>query len=709
MPAHHNLWLVAASLVIATLASYVALDLSRRVRSPDGAIHSVWWAVGSVALGTGIWSMHFVGMLGFSLPIPIGFTGFTTFISWVAAIGTSGVALWVASRADYSVRRVVAASLVMGAGICVMHYLGMAAIDIAPGIVWNWPMVALSVLIAVGASAAALVIFGLLVRVRAEKRFELQCLAAVAMGLAIFGMHYTGMAAANFQQGSVCLSANELGGDGMTGIVMVASSMLLLGTLFTSLLEARLQVVARRLSHSLEESNVQLKAANDELRQRAFTDALTGLPNRVLFEDRLRHALMRMGRANQSRTEERIAILFVDLDGFKPVNDSFGHDAGDLILRAAAVRLLAVVQDSDTVARIGGDEFLLMLEGVDDAAACVDVANRILKALSLPFDVLGKEVQISCSIGIVLHPDEGDADKLVANADAAMYAAKRNGGGNYAMFDASMVADAGDLLELQSDLRKALDRGEFELYYQPKVHGVGGGISGVEALVRWNHPERGLVGPVQFIALAERFGLIARLGDWIIGEACRQIAAWRAGGLTTNIAVNLSVMQLRETGLAERISHHLLRHDVPASHLMCEITESVAMEDITATQRTFEGLAGIGVYLSIDDFGTGYSSLSYLRQLPARQLKIDRSFVNDLESSEDARAVVAAVIQLAHALGLRVVAEGVENDGQRMILTDMGCDEMQGYFFAKPMPAGHFKAWASRFSVSEPRDARARA
>ncbi|MGJ7581223.1 putative bifunctional diguanylate cyclase/phosphodiesterase [Variovorax sp. RHLX14] len=704
LTADHNLWLVAASLLIATLASYVALDLSRRVLSADGIFSAPWWTVGSVALGTGIWSMHFVGMLGFSLPIRIGFTGLLTLVSWIAAVAASAVALWVASRADYSLKRVLIASLVMGAGISGMHYLGMAAIDMAPGIVWHWPTVALSVLIAVAASAAALSIFGLLVRVRQERRPQVQLLAAVLMGIAICGMHYTGMAAANFPAGSVCLSANALGGAGLTGIVLVASSMLLLGTLFTSLLEARLQVVARRLAHSLEQSNAQLKDANHELRRRAFTDALTGLPNRVLFEDRLYHALKRMTRANQLRIEERIAVLFVDLDGFKPVNDSFGHKAGDLILQAAAARLLGAARESDTVARIGGDEFLMMLEGVSDEAGCADVANRILHALTQPFDVLGRQVQIACSIGIVLHPDQGEADKLVANADAAMYAAKRNGGANYAMFESHMLADASDQLELQSDLRKALDRNEFELYYQPKIDGVGGGVSGVEALVRWNHAQRGLVGPLHFIGLAERFGMIVRLGDWIIDDACRQIAAWRDEGLSMNVAVNLSVMQLREDGLAERIAHALLRHGVPASQLMCEITESVAMEDIKATQRTFDDLARIGVYLSIDDFGTGYSSLSYLRQLPARQLKIDRSFVRELESKEDARAVVAAVIQLAHALGLRVVAEGVEHRGQRDILLRMGCDELQGFLFAKPMRASVLGIWLSDYlDASGPR------
>ena len=452
--------------------------------------------------------------------------------------------------------------------------------------------------------------------------------------------------------------------------------------------------MAQRLARSLRESNAELTKANHELQQRAFTDALTGLPNRVLFEDRLRHALLRMGRANQLKVEERIAVLFVDLDGFKPINDSFGHTAGDHILRAAADRLARLAGESDTVARVGGDEFLMLLEGVRDDAECALAANRVLRALAEPFSIMGKQLQIACSIGIVLHPDQGEPDKLVSNADAAMYAAKRAGGGNYAMFESSMGADAAMQLELQSDLRQALELKQFELHYQPKIDGLSKRMSGVEALVRWNHPQRGLLAPAQFIGLAERFGLIVRLGDWIIDEACRQIAEWHAQGMTMPVAVNLSVMQLREADFADRVEQALARHGVPASQLLCEITESLAMEDFKSTQRTFEGLARIGVFLSIDDFGTGYSSLSHLRQLPARQVKIDRSFVQDLETQDDARAVVDAVIRLAHALGLGVVAEGVETKAQRDILLAMECDELQGFFYARPMTAPALRHWS---------------
>ena len=694
MPSSYNLLVVTASFAIAMLASYVTLDLSRRVRTAQRRVGQAWWAAGSIVMGTGIWAMHFLGMQAFRLPIALGFAGGLTLLSWLAAVGASGVALGLASREQFGRAQLALGALVMGAGISGMHYIGMAAMEMAPGIVWSPVLVALSVLIAVLASATALAIFQWLRKVQPSQRLPYQLAASFVMTVAICGMHYTGMAAASFAMGSVCLSAGELGGPGLTAMVMIATGILLVSTLFTAILDARLQSMSERLTQSLQDSNIRLQEANDELQKRAFADALTGLPNRLLFEDRLLHALLHLDRANHHRVEDRLAVLFVDLDGFKPINDSFGHAAGDVILRSAAARLLQEAGEGDTVARVGGDEFLILLEDVSDVAASITVANRVLASLSQPFEVSGKHVQIACSIGIVVHPDHGDRNKLVANADAAMYAAKRAGGSCYALFEPHMGSDASEQLGLQNDLRQALDRGELALHYQPKIDGLRGQISGVEALLRWTHPKHGMVSPVVFIALAERFGLIGRLGNWVINEACRQTAEWGQSGMRMRVAINLSVHQLRESGLAERIEQALLRHGLESSQLLCEITESVAMEDIKATQRTFEGLARIGVFLSIDDFGTGYSSLNYLRQLPAQQLKIDRSFVNDLESSEDARAVVAAVVSLAHALGLRVVAEGVETGGQRDILLAMGCDELQGFFYARPMPADMLLAWS---------------
>jgi len=695
MPSDHNLWVVAASFLIAMLASYVTLDLARRVRTAQRRVGLAWWAAGSLVMGTGIWSMHFLGMQAFELPISIGFSSGLTLLSWLAVVGAAAVALGLASREQFGPMQLVLGALVMGTGISGMHYIGMAAMDMAPGIVWDPFMVALSVLIAVLASAAALLIFKLLRQVNPSQRFGYQMAASTVMAVAICGMHYTGMAAARFAVGSVCLSAGELGGPGLTVLVIMAVGMLLISTLFTSILDARLQSTAERLTESLQESNARLKAANDELQHRAFSDPLTGLPNRLLFEDRLRQGLLRLDRNNHDGVVDRLAVLFIDLDGFKPINDSFGHAAGDVILRCAADRLRLEARDGDTVARVGGDEFLLLLENVSDEEACIAVARRALTALSLPFELSDKQVQIACSIGIAIHPGHGERSKLVANADAAMYAAKRAGGSCHVLFEPHMGSDASAQLELQNDLRHALQRGEMSLHYQPKIDGQDGQICGVEALLRWNHPQHGMVSPMVFIALAERFGLIGQLGNWVIDEACRQIAEWKRSGAHIRVAINISAHQLRDNSLVTRIEQALTRHGVPASQLLCEITETVAMEDMKATQRCFDGLARIGVFLSIDDFGSGYSSLNYLRQLPARQLKIDRSFVKDLEFSEDARSVVNAVVKLAHALNLRVVAEGVETAAQRDILLAMHCDELQGYFFARPMAADALLAWSS--------------
>ncbi|WP_236024130.1 bifunctional diguanylate cyclase/phosphodiesterase [Comamonas suwonensis] len=694
MASSYSLVTVGFSIVIAVMASYVTLGLARRVHLASGGIGRIWWLIGSMVMGTGIWATHFIGMQAFQLPILLGYRGALTLISWVAAVAASALAFGVTTKTEYRWPHFVTASLAMGGGICAMHYLGMLAIDMSIPIVWNWSFVAISVVIAVLASATALSLFRIMFSLSGKKLRLFQVLAALVMGFAICGMHYTGMSAASFASGAICLSAEALNGPELTTIIVLTTAMLLIAAMFSTVLDARLQSTAFKLNESLKESNSKLQLANNELRQRAFADPLTNLPNRLLFEDRLIHALLRLERTNRSSVKDRLGILFVDLDGFKPINDSFGHAAGDEILIGAAQRLLAQARSSDTVARVGGDEFLVLLEDAQDAAACMAVANRILKSLSQPFQLGNKELQITCSIGIVVFPDHGDRDHLIANADAAMYVAKRNGGNSFAVFEPHMGSDASEQLELQSDLRNAIQRQQMSLHYQPKIDGERGSIIGVEALLRWTHPERGMIAPDIFIPLAERFGIIINLGNWVIEEACRQLAEWRGMGLQMRVAINLSVHQLRESGLAERITQTLQRHNVQASQLLCEITESVAMEDTQATQRTFEELRDIGVYLSIDDFGTGYSSLNYLRQLPAQQLKIDRSFIRDLETEEDARAVVHAVVHLAHALGLRVVAEGVETAAQRDILLNMHCDELQGYFYAKPMPADRLLAWA---------------
>ncbi len=689
---HYDPWLVAASIAIASFSSYVALDLARRIRAPDRAGAAAWRTGGSLVMGTGVWAMHFVGMRAFVLPVSLGYTSMLTLASWLAGVVASGIALDIASRGELTARRLAWGAVAMGAGICAMHYTGMAALDMAPGIAWDWRWVLASIVIALTASAAALVIFFRLSRPGQPGGAGLQALAAVVMGLAISGMHYSAMAAANFPLGAICLSANSLSGDRLESLVVLASLAVLGCTWLVSAVDARMQARTLSLAESLKTANARLLGANEELRRRAFLDPLTELPNRMLFEERLAQAVVRRDREiGPNRT--RIAVLFIDLDGFKPVNDSFGHGAGDRVLKEVARRLCRTARTGDTVARVGGDEFLLLMEEPADPQDCASLAEQLCLVMREPFDLADMVVEVSASVGIAAYPGDGERDKLIAHADAAMYAAKRSGGNTFALFEAHMDADVLPQLSLQRDLRHACERGELVLYYQPKVDGRSGQIHGVEALLRWRHPQRGMLSPTLFIPLAERYGLIGEIGSWVIDEACRQMREWCDIGVHIRVAINLSAHQLRDADLSGRIERTLARYQVDPERLLCEITESVAMEDIEATRRAFERLARNGVYLSIDDFGTGYSSLSYLRQLPAKQLKIDRGFVKDLEASRDARAIVDAIVRLAHALGLRVVAEGVETQGQRDILLELDCDELQGYLFAHPMPASELLSW----------------
>ncbi len=433
-------------------------------------------------------------------------------------------------------------------------------------------------------------------------------------------------------------------------------------------------------------------------------DPLTGLPTRVLFERRLYESAKR-----SDARKGRLAVLFIDLDGFKPVNDSFGHSSGDRVLERVGKRLRSCVRNNDVAARVGGDEFVLLLNGATQESAA-QTAAFVIEALSRPYSIEEREVTISCSIGIALYPDKCAANKLIARADAAMYAAKRAGGSRHCFFSPEMDMDAEANFDVLRDLRQALAGARsnegLELYFQPKIDARSGKVTAAEALLRWQHPRRGLLMPDAFIPLAERSGLMGPLGNWVIEAACKQARTWRDSGLRMRVAINLSAHQMRQDDLADRIADALRRYRIHPSLLTCEITESAAMEDTGTTQETFRRLGDLGAHLSIDDFGTGYSSLSYLRQLPAEELKIDMSFVKDVDRSADARAVVDAVVKLAHALGLKVVAEGVETPRQQQALVELGCDELQGYLFAKPMTARALLLWAlaDRSKLSDFRD-----
>ena len=426
-----------------------------------------------------------------------------------------------------------------------------------------------------------------------------------------------------------------------------------------------------------------LKESEEQFRQLAHYDILTKLPNRALFYDRLAHSLAQAKRNNWA-----LAVLFIDVDRFKHVNDTFGHSAGDQLLKQISRRLSGCVRSGDTVGRLSGDEFAVVLEHLAAAEDAAAVAKKIVNVLNTPFQLEGAELFVTASIGITVFPsDSTEQDTLIRNADVAMYRAKDRGRNNYQFYTPEMNRRTREMLSMESELRRALERDELVLHFQPKVSLLTGRITGVEALLRWRHPERGLVPPMDFIPLLEETGLIVQAGDWVLRAVCRQLQQWAAAGVpAVPVAINLSPRQFLAPDLAQNIRHVLDENGIDAALLEVEITESSVMPSPEEAIRTLEYLESLGVQSAIDDFGTGYSSLSHLKRFPLRALKIDRSFVRDITTDLDDAAITQAVISMAHSLGLKVVAEGVETEAQLAFLVRYGCDEVQGYLFSRPVP-----------------------
>src|SRR3954470_12035875 len=443
------------------------------------------------------------------------------------------------------------------------------------------------------------------------------------------------------------------------------------------------ELLLRSMQYSIERKRYQV-----QLEHQANYDALTGLPNRNLLHDRLKQAVY------AQRHARNVAVVFIDLDHFKFVNDSLGHSTGDKLLKGMADRLRLVLREGDTVARLGGDEFVLILTDQTNEEVISRAMQRITARVCEPIDIEGKELYVTCSAGISLYPQDGpDVDTLLKNADAAMYRAKEHGRNTFQFYTSEMNERVNERLALENALRRALERKEFLLHFQPRVDLKSGHVIGAEALVRWSHPEWGLVRPARFIPLAEETGIVVQLGEWVLREACRQARGWLDAGLKPGvISVNLSARQFRQEGLVRMVSRILEETRLDPMHLEIELTESMVMHNVEAAIATLQGLKSLGVALSVDDFGTGYSSLSYLKDLPIHALKIDRSFVRDigLGAEKDEGVLAAAIVSLGHALHLKVIAEGVETDAQLHFLKRHGCDQVQGFLYGEPVAPEQF-------------------
>jgi diguanylate cyclase (GGDEF)-like protein len=707
MTGSYNFWLVFLSIVVATIASYVALDLASRVAATQGTRSSRYWLFGgAISMGTGIWSMHFIGMLAFLLPIQIAYDIPITLGSLLIAAIVSGFALYTISHGRLSMRRLLGAGVLMGIGIAGMHYTGMAAIQVTPAIRYDPPLFATSVLIAIAASMAALWIAFQLRTETILSAFWKKAGSAVVMGIAITGMHYTGMASAVFAPNTVSsVGAQDIDNVWLASAIGVFTFMFLATTLLVSVFDAHLaNRTAKHAEHlrllnaDLEKQAAELSQTNlrlqEEVKERvrseeqiqylAYHDGLTSLPNRSLFSKLLNH-----GISQAHRRKKELAVLFIDLDRFKNINDTLGHDAGDTLLKEIGQRLKQCLRDSDTVARLGGDEFVVLLEELDDQKHVSVVAHKIQTSLVMPFATLGQEFHVTASIGISTYPTDGeDEQTLMKNADIAMYRAKEEGKNNFQFYSKELNEHSLERLTMESNLRRALERNEFRLHYQPKIDLRSGQITGVEALLRWQHPDLGMVAPAQFITMAEETGLIVPIGKWVLQTACRQNKAWQDQGLPRlSMAVNLSARQFSDENLLQDITSIVKESEMDPTLLELEITESMLMLNVEKAIRTLDALNEMGIRLAIDDFGTGYSSLSTLKRFPINSIKVDRSFIRDLPGGADDQSITEAIIAMGRTLSMTVIAEGVETKEQADYLRAQSCDEYQGFYFKKAMPA----------------------
>ncbi|OYY94953.1 MAG: hypothetical protein B7Y41_05180 [Hydrogenophilales bacterium 28-61-23] len=794
--------LVVLSILIAIFAAHAALSVTDQVRVARlNAQKLIWLTVGALVMGGGTWAMHFIGMLALRLPCRVSYDTGLTLISILPGIFASAVALRLISSRNFTKNRLFVSSLLLGMGIGVMHYTGMAALRLDGLLRYNPLLFGVSILVAVALAWLALSIHYRLQTQAVIARRWLRLISAAILGGAVSGMHYTAMAAAYFLSDGEPGRPDSMLDPSLLVAIVSAVTVLLIALVLVATVAQRHLAMARKLRQSeqklrrmletmregflmvdggqrVQEINpafcamlarpradivgrslldflaeadrpiylsvvetragdadnrmemalrqadgsplacefsmtrmfdddgnasglfalitdiTQRKQAEAQIRSLAFYDVLTQLPNRRLLLDRLGHAL-----ATSQRSGKFGAILFLDLDNFKSINDTQGHDVGDLLLREVAQRLQVGVRDDDTVARLGGDEFVVLIEALhgeqEHAAAQAEmVAEKLRDAINRPFSLHGREFHTSPSIGISLFlSQQASVDELLKRADVAMYQAKDAGRNTIRFFDPAMQARLDERIALLADLRHALTQQQLHLDYQAQVD-LHGRVFGAEVLLRWRHPQRGLVSPAEFIPLAEESNLILAIGHWVLQTACAQIKVWRGNPATRHLrlAVNVSARQFRQRDFVQQVESVLLEYAIDASLLKLELTESLVLDDVADTIAKMRALKILGVGFAMDDFGTGHSSLSYLKQLPLDQLKIDQSFVRDIATDPNDAAIVQTIIVMANSLGLDVIAEGVETQAQLEFLRQRGCPAFQGYLFSRPVALAQFEA-----------------
>ena len=665
--------LIGISFVVAFIASFIALDSAGKVAISNRRESTFWRLSGGATLGMGIWSMHFIGMLAMKMSMPINYhfslTAFSFFIALISATLAINIAI---SGNTLSTKRLVVATGILSAGVVTMHYVGMYAIIEHVAILWSHSLILLSVMIAIVASGVGL---WLACQLRQNTRRALinRLVAALIMALAIASMHYTGMGAATFTHfGHTVhngLSTLEL------SVWVCAVTLVILGImLVVSMVDSQLRT--SRLADNLHQLNCQLE-------HQVHFDALTGLANRTQIDACLQACLQ-----HSKLHQHQFALVFIDLDRFKVVNDTWGHHIGDQLLIASTQRIYSCLDDTMTLARLGGDEFILLVPDCNKEAITA-LLTRIAAAIGDPFTLFGYTIRVSLSAGSSIYPEHGSTlHELKVKADMAMYHVKQAGRNGWAIYSPEMEAIADTPPTFLQELSQALEHDQFELWYQPKYTAGDHSLTGFEALLRWHHPERGMLLPAEFLPALEETGLIIPVGKWVIQQACQQLHQWKLQGYAEwTLAVNLSPSQFEQHDIVDVVCSALAQYQLSPAYLTLEMTESTALKNLKRSAEVLNAFSALGITVSIDDFGTGYSNILMLKSLPARELKIDRVFVKDINENSKNTKIVSTIIDIAHSMNMQVVAEGIETQEQEILLTQMGCGVLQGFLFAKPLPA----------------------
>ncbi|MDU8419654.1 bifunctional diguanylate cyclase/phosphodiesterase [Pseudomonas syringae] len=697
----HNLFLVALAYGVACAACFATLDIADRVIQVD-ALKSrrLWKALGALCLAGGVWAMHFISMLAFQAPLKITYDLSITLISLLIVLVTALVAMRALTIPELTLRRCLTSAVVMGIGISVMHYLGMSAMRSTATQYYEPRMFALSILVAVLSSIALLTLSRHLRQYHGMFHQMFRYAVSLLLGAGLLTMHLMGMKALRLViPEGIELHVPSTENSQQLGLTIAAIALLTIaGSISAAMADKKLQ----GKEHDLQRVNAlltQLDQARVSLQQVAHYDPLTNLINRrgfnQIFAEKLQEHTFNKGM---------LAVMFLDIDHFKRINDSLGHDAGDELLKVIAERIRSATRTQDVVARFGGDEFCILLS-IPDYEEARHLAHRVMQKMKETIALAGRRMVMTTSIGIAVFPRDGETcDELLKHADLALYQSKDKGRNGVNFFNPALKTKASLELQLEEELRNALREGTgLQVYYQPIVDMRTGHVAKLEALVRWNHPQHGLLVPARFIGIAEANGLIAELDNWVLRRACHDLRTLHQEGLEQLIiSVNCSALTLGRNELVEEVERALADADAAPGRLELEVTENALMGNISNTILMLKHIRSLGVSLSIDDFGTGYSSLAYLKRLPLDTLKIDRSFIIDIPQSPQDMEIVQAILVMAHTLRLKVVTEGVETQDQLEFLRQFGSDYVQGYLFNRPQPLERILPLARQMNQREP-------